>query len=64
MIVIILSYDVASESEITPCIKLDKPLVVYRFLGNVMKLCFFTSCLWQIPNALGQKYDFKIILMS
>ena len=24
-----LSYDVASESEITPCNKIDKPLVVY-----------------------------------
>ena len=29
-------YDVASESEITPCNKIDKPLVVYRFTGNVM----------------------------
>ena len=26
-----LSYDVASGSEITPCNKIDKPLVVYRF---------------------------------
>ena len=32
-----LSYGVASGSEITPCIKIDKPLVVYRFSGNVMK---------------------------
>ena len=31
-----ISYDVASESEITPCNKIDKPLVVYRFTGNVM----------------------------
>ena len=31
-----LSYDVASESEITPCNKIDKPLVVYRFTGKVM----------------------------
>ena len=29
-------YDVASGSEITPCNKIDKPLVVYRFTGNVM----------------------------
>ena len=28
-------YDVVSGSEITPCNKIDKPLVVYRFLGNV-----------------------------
>ena len=31
-----LSYDVASGSEITPCNKIDKPLVVYRFKGKVM----------------------------
>ena len=31
-----LSYDVASGSEITPCNKIDKPLVIYRFMGNVM----------------------------
>ena len=31
-----LSYDVASECEITPCNKIDKPLVVYRFSGIVM----------------------------
>ena len=32
-----LSYDIPSESDITPCIQIDKPLVVYRFSGNVMK---------------------------
>ena len=31
-----LSYDVASGSEIMPCNKICKPLVVYRFTGNVM----------------------------
>ena len=31
-----LSYDVAAESEITPCNKIDKPLVGYRYMGNVM----------------------------
>ena len=31
-----LSYDVASGSEITPCNKICKPLVVYQFSGNVM----------------------------
>ena len=31
-----LSYDVASGSKITPCNKIDKPLVVYRLTGNVM----------------------------
>ena len=33
---LILSYDVTSGSEITPCNKICKPLVVYRFTGNVM----------------------------
>ena len=32
----LLSYEIASGSEITPCNKIDKPLVVYRFTGNVM----------------------------
>ena len=32
-----LSYEVASKNEITPCVKIDKPLVVYRFLGDIMK---------------------------
>ena len=31
-----LSYDVASGSEIMSCNKINKPLVVYRFSGNVM----------------------------
>ena len=31
-----LSYDVASESEITPYNIVDEPLVVYRILGEVM----------------------------
>ena len=30
-----LSHDVVSGREITPCIEIDKPLVVYRFSGNV-----------------------------
>ena len=28
--------DVANGNEITPCNKIDKPLVVYRFPGNVL----------------------------
>ena len=31
-----VSHNVASGSEITPCIKIDKPLVVHRFMGNGM----------------------------
>ena len=33
---LLLPYDVASGNEIMPCNKIDKPLVVYRFLGIVM----------------------------
>ena len=33
----VLSYDVDSGSEITPCNKIYNPLVVYRFSGNVIK---------------------------
>ena len=32
----LLSYDVASGSEITPCNKIDKPLVVLRFTANTI----------------------------
>ena len=32
----IVLYSVASGSEITPCNKIDKPLVVYRFSAKVM----------------------------
>ena len=32
-----LSYDVASGRKINTCIKIDKPQLVYRFLGNIMK---------------------------
>ena len=31
-----LSHGIASGSEITPCNKIEKLLVVYRFSGNVM----------------------------
>ena len=31
-----LSYDVVSGSEITPCNAIDKPIVVYKFLGHVL----------------------------
>ena len=31
-----LSHDVASGSEMSPCNKIEKLLVVYRFSGNVM----------------------------
>ena len=33
---ILLSHDVVSGGDITPCNKIDIPLVDYRFLGNIM----------------------------
>ena len=36
MFKLILSHEVASGSDITLCNKFDKPLVDYRFTGNVM----------------------------
>ena len=36
VIIIYHNYDIASVSEMTPCSKIDKPLVVYRFSGNLM----------------------------
>ena len=38
--ILVYDYDAASESEITLYIKMDKPLVVYRWTGNVMKWRF------------------------
>ena len=31
-----LSHDIASESEIMPCNKIDTPLVVYRLVCNII----------------------------
>ena len=51
------SYDVTSGSEIKPCNKIDKPPVVCRFSGYVMKY-------GKSLTVSRQKYDFKIILIS
>ena len=50
-----LSYDVTFGSEITPCNKMDKPLVVYRFTGNVMKSITTLDHNDKIITFLGQK---------
>ena len=38
LIMFIYHNDVASGSEIMPCNKINKPLVVYRVTGNVMSI--------------------------
>ena len=36
-----LSYEIGSRSEIMPCNKINKPLVDYRFTGNVMRFIYY-----------------------
>ena len=57
----LLSYDVASGSEITPCNKICKPLVVYRFTGNVMT-SITTLRKWQIYNVFTAEMRFQSYL--
>ena len=52
-----LSYEVGSRSDIKPCNKIDKPLVVYRFSGNIMTsiTTLHTHCNDKIIMFLRQK---------
>ena len=59
-----LSYDVASGSEITPYNKIDKPLVVYRFSGNVMTSITTLRTYTQNINVSTSERDFKVILIA
>ena len=52
-----LSYDVASGSEITPCNKICKPLVVYRLTGNVMTSITTLRTLLQNYNVFTPKNE-------
>ena len=63
---IVLLYDVASGSEITPCNKICKPLVVYRFSGNVLTSITTLRTLYndKIITFLCEKRDFKGIQIS
>ena len=56
-----LSYDVASESEITPCNKICKPLVVYRFTGNVITSITTLRTWWQNHNVFTPEMRFQRI---
>ena len=60
-IIYILSHDVASESDITPCIKIDKPLVVYPFTGNEMKFIITLHKIRENLNCSHQKCNFKCL---
>ena len=47
-----LSHDVASESDITLCNKINRPLVVYRLSGNVLTSIITLRKRWQILDVL------------
>ena len=53
-----LSHDVASESDITPCNIIDKPLVVYRLTGNVMTSITTLREIRENLNVLTPKMQF------
>ena len=57
----LLPYDVASGSEITPCNKIDKPLVVYRNTGNVMTSVTTLSIYCQNYNVFTAEMRFQSI---
>ena len=50
-----------SGSEITPCNKIDKPLVVYRFSGNVMTSIITLSKIRELSTLSHQKCNFYVV---
>ena len=58
-----LSYGVVSGSEIPPCNKIDKPLVVYRFTGNLVTSITTLRRNDKIITFLRQKRDFNAFVI-
>ena len=54
-----LSHDVTSRSDNTLCNKIDKPLVVYRFSGNVMTSIITLGKSWQNIDVSRQNACFN-----
>ena len=54
-----LSYDVASESKITPYNKINKLWVVYRFTGNVMTSITTLLTYWQNSKVFTTEMNFQ-----
>ena len=50
MLYIFFSYIVASVSDITPCVKVDKPLLVYRCIDGSNNVAY----IWQKLSAFTQ----------
>ena len=59
-----LSHDVAPRSDIKLCNKIDKPLVVYRFLGNAMTSIITLRKRAENIDVLCETFDFKVLLLS
>ena len=59
-----LSHDVESGSDIMSCNKIDKPLVVYRFSGNVMTFIMTLRKIMENLDVFTPKMQFLSILMS
>ena len=62
-IYLILSHNVASGSEIMPCNKFDKLLVVYRFSGNVITSITTLRTYWQNYNGFTAEMRFQSYLI-
>ena len=58
--VLTLSYDVVSGSDIMPCIKIYKPLVVCRFSVNVITSIITLLKRWQNLDVFTPKMQFLI----
>ena len=59
-----LLYNIASGSDIMPYIKIDKPLVIYRFwYHSEMMLITMSRTFGKMLTFSHQKHDYKIILM-
>ena len=51
----ILSHDIKSVSDIMPCNKIDKSLVVYRFSNEHIDVYYNVAKLWQNLNVFTPK---------
>ena len=58
------SYEIASGSEITQSIKIDKPLVIYRFSGNVLTSTNNVVYIMTKSIHFYDRNDFRSNLMS
>ena len=62
-----LSYVIASGSDLTPCIKISKPLTTID-LHTLVMICIDGHnnfvFIWQNLSVFTQKHDFKVVLWS